>query len=352
MKLAENIKEHCFNHLNLSIFGAQIAIYAMFVAIWAMVTILLEHDTNIAIDSIRVNATVLFLLLVEFMVNFYLLVPKLYLHHDKLKKGFFWGINLIIVLLWNCYIISHHKEYSLGTSLGLEFYQSGVIWLLLNYAMIVAAILMHYYINRSRHLRYIREQKQRTTEAELAWLRNQLNPHFLFNTLNNISSLTQIAPQRAQNAIGDLSEILRYALYETEVEEVLLADEVKFIQNYIKLMALRCNPNVEIKTLFDIRNSQRRIAPLLFLTPIENAFRCGISTERPSFIHISLTDSEGKIVFLCDNSNYLKKQNDQDGVGVELENMHHRLELVYQNRYRIEQKTDKEWNHLKIVIEQ
>lgn len=209
MKLAENIKEHCFNHLNLSIFGAQIAIYAMFVAIWAMVTILLEHDTNIAIDSIRVNATVLFLLLVEFMVNFYLLVPKLYLHHDKLKKGFFWGINLIIVLLWNCYIISHHKEYSLGTSLGLEFYQSGVIWLLLNYAMIVAAILMHYYINRSRHLRYIREQKQRTTEAELAWLRNQLNPHFLFNTLNNISSLTQIAPQRAQNAIGDLSEILR-----------------------------------------------------------------------------------------------------------------------------------------------
>jgi len=208
------------------------------------------------------------------------------------------------------------------------------------------------YINRSRHLRYIREQKQRTTEAELAWLRNQLNPHFLFNTLNNISSLTQIAPQRAQNAIGDLSEILRYALYETEVEEVLLADEVKFIQNYIKLMALRCNPNVEIKTLFDIRNSQRRIAPLLFLTPIENAFRCGISTERPSFIHISLTDSEGKIVFLCDNSNYLKKQNDQDGVGVELENMHHRLELVYQNRYRIEQKTDKEWNHLKIVIEQ
>ena len=64
MKLAENIKKHCFNHLNLSIFGAQIAIYAMFVAIWAMVTILLEHDTNIAIDSIRVNATVLFLLLV------------------------------------------------------------------------------------------------------------------------------------------------------------------------------------------------------------------------------------------------------------------------------------------------
>ena len=65
-----------------------------------------------------------------------------------------------------------------------------------------------------------------------------------------------------------------------------------------------------------------------------------------------MTDSEGKIVFLCDNSNYMKKQNDQDGVGVELENMHHRLELVYQNRYRIEQKTDKEWNHLKIVIEQ
>ena len=65
MKLAENIKKHCFNHLNLSIFGAQIAIYAM-LCIWAMVTILLEHDTNIAIDSIRVNATVLFLLLVEF----------------------------------------------------------------------------------------------------------------------------------------------------------------------------------------------------------------------------------------------------------------------------------------------
>ena len=350
MKLAENIKKHCFNHLNLSIFGAQIAIYAMFVAIWAMVTILLEHDTNIAIDSIRVNATVLFLLLVEFMVNFYLLVPKLYLHHDKLKKGFFWGINLIIVLLWNCYIISHHKEYSLGTSLGLEFYQSGVIWLLLNYAMIVAAILMHYYINRSRHLRYIREQKQRTTEAELAWLRNQLNPHFLFNTLNNISSLTQIDADEAQNSIGELSDLLRYALYETQQKEVPLSGEIDFMKNYISLMALRCDKNVKITTHFDVPDTKQTIAPLLFLSPIENAFKHGVSSGIPSFIDISLTKNNGFLLFSCQNSNHPKGNCNRSGSGIGTENMRKRLELMYAKCYEMHQTVEQGVYKLSIKI--
>ena len=84
-------------------------------------------------------------------------------------------------------------------------------------------------------------------EANLSWLKNQLNPHFLFNTLNNISSLTQIDADKAQNSITELSDLLRYTLYETEAQKVPLEGEVGFLNNYIDLMSLRCNEATRIE---------------------------------------------------------------------------------------------------------
>ena len=222
--------------------------------------------------------------------------------------------------------------------------------MILNYAMVVAAIFVRYYIRHNTLRRQLREEKQKMTEAELAWLKNQLNPHFLFNTLNNIASLTQTSPNNAQKAIGQLSELLRYALYETQPKEVSLNGEIAFIKNYINLMTLRSGNNVEIKSQFIIHNSQLLIAPLLFLTPVENAFKHGISANKPSFIHISITEDNGKIVFLCENSNYPKNDTDKSGKGIGLENMYRRLELIYPGRYNIEQRITPEIYHLKIII--
>ena len=350
MKVLEEIKKLCSIRYNLSVLGVQVGIYALLVFIWSLVIMLFEHDINTVKESMRINAFVLFLLLMVFMVNFYVLVPYFFESNNKIRQWLFWLVNLLFVVLWNHNIFSIYKADLPKTPIQIGYYQFGVMWMILNYAMVVAAIFVRYYIRHKTLKRQLREEKQKMIEAELAWLKNQLNPHFLFNTLNNIASLTQTNPNNAQKAIGQLSELLRYALYETQSKEVNLKGEIAFIKNYINLMKLRSGRNVDIKSDFTIHNTQLVIAPLVFLTPIENAFKHGISANKPSFIHISLTESNGEIVFFCENSNYPKTDKDKSGKGIGLENMFRRLELIYPERYYIEQRISTEVYQLKIII--
>lgn len=180
----------------------------------------------------------------------------------------------------------------------------------------------------------LQEQQQKTTEAELAWLKNQLNPHFLFNTLNNISALVHIDADAATESIGQLSDLLRYALYETRNDTVPLGGEVEFMQNYIDLMKLRCNSETtRVETCWELPEQPLPIAPLLFISLIENAFKHGVSNSEPSFVSIRLEAREGDILFACTNSNYPKSDANRSGSGVGLENMRRRLDLLYPGRY-------------------
>ena len=350
MKVLKRFKLHPLRRYNLSILGAQVGVYAALVSIWTLVTMLIEHDINTIQESIRINALVLFLLLIVFMVNFYLLVPYFFEAKDRIKQWTFWIINLVFIILWDKQFFNIYNTTLPSETTRIGFYQFGVLWMILNYAMVVAAIFVRYYIRHNALKRQLREQKQKMTEAELAWLKNQLNPHFLFNTLNNIASLTQTSPANAQRAIGQLSELLRYTLYATQPKEVSLTDEIAFIKNYINLMRLRSGANVEITSQFTIRNSQLVIAPLLFLTPVENAFKHGISASKPSFIHISIIEENGDIIFLSENSNYPKNATDKSGKGIGLENMYRRLELIYPRHYRIHQVIDRNIYRTKITI--
>ena len=181
MKVLEDIKKYCLSRYNLSVLGAQVGIYALLVSIWSLVIMLLEHDVNAAKESMCVNAFVLFLLLIVFMANFYVLVPYLFEAKNKIKHWAFWVINLLFIVLWNHHIFSIYNADLPNAPIRIGFYQFGVMWMILNYAMVVAAIFVRYYIRHSTLRRQLREEKQKMTEAELAWLKNQLNPHFLFN---------------------------------------------------------------------------------------------------------------------------------------------------------------------------
>ena len=119
-----------------------------------------------------------------------------------------------------------------------------------------------------------KELEKGRVEAELKSLKNQLNPHFLFNTLNNIYSLIAFNPETAQHAVHDLSRLLRYILYENNQNRVPLAKEIEFIDNYIALMKIRLPQEVIVETeIYAERNVE--IAPLLFITLVENAFKHG-----------------------------------------------------------------------------
>ena len=174
------------------------------------------------------------------------------------------------------------------------------------------------------------ELEKNMVEAELNNLKSQLNPHFLFNTLNNIYSLIAFSPDRAQKAVHDLSRLLRYVLYESSQPAVSLGKEENFIRNYVELMRIRLPEHVEVKTDISIERPEAAIAPLLFISLIENAFKHGVSNSKPSFIHIKIQQEENKVICSIKNSYFPKEEGrDKSGSGIGLQNLQRRLDLLY-----------------------
>lgn len=179
-----------------------------------------------------------------------------------------------------------------------------------------------------------REAEKSRTEAELKNLRNQLNPHFLLNTLNNIYALIAFDTDKAQQAVQELSKLLRYVLYDNQQTYVPLGKETDFIRNYIELMRIRLSSNVQMTTQIDILpDSQTLIAPLIFISLIENAFKHGISPTERSFIHIHLAENETEVICEISNSNHPKNIMDKSGSGIGLEQVSRRLEILYPSQY-------------------
>ena len=174
------------------------------------------------------------------------------------------------------------------------------------------------------------------TEAELQNLKSQLNPHFLFNTLNNIYSLIQIDTSRAQQAVHDLSRMLRYVLYDSSHPAVPLSAEINFLRDYIELMRIRLPRHVEVGVSLPEEPSPTPVAPLLFISLIENAFKHGTSNDRPSFIRIDIHERGGELVCRIRNSCFPKTASDRSGSGIGLKNLSKRLEMIYPQRHTFE----------------
>ena len=178
------------------------------------------------------------------------------------------------------------------------------------------------------------EAEREKSETELTNLKNQLNPHFLLNTLNNIYALININGTKAQEAVHELSKLLRYMLYDNETAYVPLAKELDFIYNYVSLMRIRLANSVEVSLKLDAGPREICISPLIFISLIENAFKHGISPTQHSFISISIQGSkDGKVTCEIMNSNHPKTSADKSGSGIGLEQVSRRLELLYPNKY-------------------
>ena len=179
-----------------------------------------------------------------------------------------------------------------------------------------------------------RDLEKSRAEAELQNLKSQLNPHFLFNTLNNIYSLIAVNPDDAQESVHELSNLLRYVLYESSQPLVPLEKEFNFIRNYVELMRIRLPQHVELHFSIDETTPGTQIAPLLFISLIENAFKHGVSNNKVSFIDIDIRQENKRIICLICNSYFPKDlQQDKSGSGIGLQNLHRRLDLIYPGRY-------------------
>ena len=208
----------------------------------------------------------------------------------------------------------------------------------------------------SEHINNLeRQQKEAEVarqKAELKGLRNQISPHFLLNTLNNIYALAAISTERTQSAVLQLSKLLRHTLYDNQSEMVTLRSEADFIVSYIDLMKLRLASNIKIETHIDVaEGSQTMVAPLLFISLVENAFKHGVSGSEPCLISISLHEDTGSIT--CDilNSNNPKTSSDRSGHGIGLQLVRQRLEAIYPGRYEWTKGVEKDGlYHSKLTI--
>lgn len=182
-----------------------------------------------------------------------------------------------------------------------------------------------------------KELEHSRTQAELQNLKSQLNPHFLFNTLNNIYSLIQLDTERAQQAVHDLSRMLRYVLYDSCRPTVPLSAEIGFLRDYIELMRIRQPRHVRVFVSLPDEPSQTPVAPLLFISLVENAFKHGVDNEKPSYVAIDIHEIDGQLICRIKNSSFPKSgDSDRSGSGIGLSNLSKRLEMIYPDRYTFE----------------
>jgi len=181
-----------------------------------------------------------------------------------------------------------------------------------------------------------KELEKEKLNSELAFLKNQISPHFFFNTLNNIYSLISINTEDSQNAVLKLSRMMRYLLYESEHGKTPLSSEIDFMNNYIDLMRLRMSDKVKLNVSFPAKYENISIPPLLFISIIENAFKHGISYREKSFIDIGMEVSKQLITFRCVNS--IVKPGDESSAqhsGIGLENFSKRLNLLFPGKHKL-----------------
>lgn len=269
-----------------------------------------------------------------FYINYFILVDY-YLFSKRFSQFIICNVLLVAMVLVSTHVLLHLLPPPAAFRPGPErkiqeivgfFLINAMLYFLVCAFSVAIKMTLNWFQNESIR----NELEKNMVEAELNNLKSQLNPHFLFNTLNNIYSLIAFSPDRAQKAVHDLSRLLRYVLYESSQPAVSLGKEENFIRNYVELMRIRLPEHVEVKTDISIERPEAAIAPLLFISLIENAFKHGVSNSKPSFIHIKIQQEENKVICSIKNSYFPKEEGrDKSGSGIGLQNLQRRLDLLY-----------------------
>lgn len=276
--------------------------------------------------------------IVVFYVNFFVLIER-FLFKRRIGRFLLWNLLLIAVVMWCVGMLLHHAfqppEMPMRPAPGWQYRVRFVLTNTVLYMLVVGASVAIRMTGSWYRTEAARQQLEHAhTEAELQNLKSQLNPHFLFNTLNNIYSLIQIDTVRAQQAVHDLSRMLRYVLYDSSQTAVPLREEIRFLRDYIELMRLRLPRHVELEVSLPEEPSSATIAPLLFISLVENAFKHGVSNDKPSYVRIVIREEGGRLECCIRNSSFPKRaDSDRSGSGIGLQNLTKRLEMLYPDRH-------------------
>lgn len=192
-----------------------------------------------------------------------------------------------------------------------------------------------------KHQRDRKDLETRRMQSEIKFLKSQINPHFLFNTLNSLYALTLMKSDKAPEIVIKLSEMMRYMLYESNERRVPLQKEVNYIENYLELETLRQSGRPDIKFNLEGNISEQTIAPLLFIPFLENSFKHGLNHQiNEGYVHVTLKVLENKLLLRIVNSKPSNPQSapptDKKSGGIGLVNVQRRLNLLYPNQFKLD----------------
>lgn len=295
------------------------------------------------------QAITLCLLVIAFYVNSYILVPRFLLQN---RSGYYFAI--IVAILITIVLLDGWSEPALNLQqllLDGAFLKRVMRQILahrgeniLQVFTLITAVLVLGISTSLAAVRKWQKDRQKREElekdkitSELSLLKAQINPHFFFNTMNNIYILTQVDSDMAGQAIHRLSRMMRYLLYETPPGHTMLSQEIAFVKDYISLMQLRLTNAVQVNIEYPITLTDMPMAPMMFIPFLENAFKHGVSTTEQSHIGIRIVQRGTELDFSIKNSimeehNFSLETNN----GIGLVNTRRRLDLLYPGRYKLE----------------
>jgi two-component system LytT family sensor kinase len=212
---------------------------------------------------------------------------------------------------------------------------AGGFWENLVYALCCSVITSMLYITQkwSEQQEQMKNSQINQLQTELKYLRSQINPHFLFNGLNTVYGSIDMSNRTARDMMVQFSDLLRYNLYEADVDMIELDKEIKYLKNYVALQKARSNENVQVTLDTNYQEGNIKIAPLIFMAFVENAFKYASRGDDINRIIITLNEQNGKIEFNCENT--CDEETEPASGGIGLNNAVRRLELLYKDRYQL-----------------
>ncbi|WP_068475316.1 sensor histidine kinase [Saccharicrinis aurantiacus] len=282
-------------------------------------------------------------------------IKKLVNKGRYLSYSIFSILNIVITTILNLYTFNVLVDHILPDYYFVSqfnYIEIGIITLL--YLTVTSAIkLSKSWFELQRINQLVTETKKEKIDSELQNLKSQLNPHFLFNSLNVIYSLTLNNDKATSEVVLKLSDILRYVIYDSTKKNVPLSSELSLLKNYIDLQKFRIEDDVTINLTNEIEYDAK-VSPLIFLTLLENSFKHGIKNDiEDGFINIYLCSNNKKIIFKIENNKSEIEHNTQKPTGVGLKNIRKRLALEYPDKHKLifEEKSNKFIVYLEIEHE-
>ena len=272
-------------------------------------------------------------LAIIFYTNTYLLIPKF-----LLTQRFWYFFITVVVMLILIDNLNAWVSFMIENAFHKHHHPRRYFFPIISYIMVLGVSagirITSEWLKNEKQKKEIENEKLAT---EVAFLKSQVHPHFLFNTLNNIYSLAYKKSDDAPAAILKLSQLMRYMLYESTAEKVFLTKEIEYLMNYIDLQKLRlaANIKIEVETKGDVEN--KIIAPMLLIPFVENAFKHGVSNVENSLISIRIEIVENSLHFEVRNPISRHKKTGKDDInGIGLSNVQRRLDLLYPENYKLE----------------